>query len=191
MLGKLFIVSAPSGTGKTSLVNNIVQKLSSQYNISKVVTYTTRKPRPNEINGIDYHFITQEDFDNKIKNKFFLESVIYADKPYGSPANIEQELALNKSLILVIDKNGAKTISEKIKHLVTIWITPPNLEELKNRIKKRGGLSQAQSEHRINLAKQEIKDEEKHKFYKYHVINDNFNKTVNEISSIIKSELVS
>ena len=99
--GKVFVISAPSGTGKTTLVKETINRLNNQYDISKVITYTTRNLRTGEINGKDYHFISHDDFLQKEKDGFFLEITKYDNQKYGSPASILTDIQLGKSFIIM------------------------------------------------------------------------------------------
>ncbi|MCK4265157.1 guanylate kinase [Candidatus Babeliales bacterium] len=186
--GKIFIVSAPSGTGKTTLVNSVLGSIGNKYNISKVITYTNRKPRPGEKDGVDYNFISPEEFNEKMKDNFFLETTIYSDKYYGSPALIKEELKLGKSFVLLVNREGTKSVCGLLSNPVTIWLEPPSLEVLKSRLLKRGD-SHSQIEKRLNLAEQELKEEKNHRLFKYHIINDVFNKAADGILQIVETEL--
>ena len=184
--GKLFIVSAPSGAGKTSLIKEALKRLN-KYKISKVITYTVRQPRTGEVNGIDYHFITKEDFTNKISENFFLESTDYIGKLYASPISTLDDLELGESKVLIVDRQGAKSLAKINKDSVYIWITPPNISDLKKRLLKRGTESSAQIEVRLKAAHEEMEEEVRHRIFQYHVINDVFEDSINSIISIIES----
>ncbi|MBX9831372.1 guanylate kinase [Candidatus Babeliales bacterium] len=187
--GKLFVISAPSGGGKTSLTNCVIAKLSSSIPLEKVATYTSRSPRFNEKNGKDYYFVSRTDFMKKIEDGFFLETTEYNGEFYGSPASIITDLKKGKSLILVADWDGAKKILSLIDNPVLIWIVPPSLDALKERIEMRGTEKPEQIEARIKLAKVELMHERVSKIFNYWVFNDNFERATQEIISIIQKEL--
>ena len=187
--GKLFIISAPSGGGKTTLINCIIQKLSVFYPLAKVITYTSRIPRINEIEGKDYHFISRHSFLKKINENFFLETNIYNGELYGSPVSIKNQLIHGQSLIMTTDRNGAKNILTVIKKPILIWIFPPSLAELKKRLKMRGTESATEIEMRMQLAQQEILAEEQEKLFDYHLVNNNLQETLDELCSIIIKKL--
>ncbi|MBD3273305.1 guanylate kinase [Candidatus Dependentiae bacterium] len=188
--GKLFIISAPSGAGKTTLANEIIRRLSDQFNISKVITWTTRSPRPGESEGKDYHFTSREKFEEKRKNDFFLETTKYNGELYGSPKDVLEHLELGKSFIIVTDLYGVNQLKKITPHAIFFWIKAPNLEELKTRLIKRKTLDKNDIEKRLELAKKELKEADKPRLFDYNIVNDDFDKTVNEISLLIKKELV-
>lgn len=165
-----------------------MNRLTDKYPISKVITYTTRKPRPNEIYGKDYHFLSEVDFLNKKKDGFFLETTKYHDNYYGSPADILNKINLGQSFIIVVDYPGAKTFLNLIPNPILIWIEPPSLDELEKRLKKRNDPIQKIKD-RIKLAEKEIKTENIEKTFKYHLINDILEDTVNELVQIIELNL--
>jgi guanylate kinase len=187
--GKVFIISAPSGAGKTSIVTKAVERLSIDIPISRVVTYTTRHPRPNEVNGVDYNFVSHQDFQAKAQAGFFLETTNYNDKLYGSPASILTDLELGKSFIFITDIEGVKSLSKLFEKPVSIWLNAPSFNELKKRIISRNTESAHQVEERLKLAEQEIKEAEKPRLFDYKIVNDKFEVTVEELVKLIKSLL--
>src|SRR5580704_16364804 len=136
-VGKLFIVSAPSGAGKTSLVNELVVRTGKRHNLSRLVTYTSREPRKGEVPGQDYHFIGQGDFEAKIREGYFLEWVNALGSYYGTGVSVLNHIASGKSGVLVLDRPGARRVYEQFP-AVLIWLTVPNLESLKQRLTLRG-----------------------------------------------------
>ncbi|WP_461831213.1 guanylate kinase [Aquifex sp.] len=184
-MGKLFIISAPSGTGKTTLAEKLLTELD---NLEKVITYTTRKPRPYEKNGVDYVFITKEDFEKKIKDDFFLEYANVYGNYYGTPKkDIERILKEGKDALLVIDVQGAFKVKELMPDTITIFLLPPSLEELKRRIETRG-YKDDNLERRLKTAKEEIPCA---KYFDYIVVNDFLTSAVEKVKSIIVSHRVS
>lgn len=189
--GTIFIVSAPPGAGKTTLTNHVVQALKNDFNLSKIITYTTRQPRHDETQGVDYHFITPIEFEQKKKSHFFLETNEYNSNLYGSPRSIIDDLEHGKSFFLVVDRAGAKNIKNLIKDPILIWLTVPNVETLQQRMQNRGTTDQQELVDRMVLACKEIQDEMRDPAFKYHVYNENFEQAASEIISIIKKELAS
>lgn len=186
---KLFIVSAPSGAGKSSLVSAVLATLGNQHVLERVITYTSRQPREGEREGVDYYFIAPGEFEAKIQKGFFIEwSAVYGSY-YGTPQYIVEGLGLGKSYILVIDRVGAGQIIRSMPETVLIWITAPSLEVLCNRLRGRGTETEAQIMGRMNRAKIEINEEKKEPFYRYYVINDDFDATKLKIIFIILNEL--
>lgn len=187
--GKLFIIAAPSGAGKTTLINESIKRLSKEFEISKVITYTTRTPRPNEINGKDYHFISIQSFEEKQKNGFFLETTKYTGQLYGSPKSIIDGLELGKSFVIVTDLLGVKEFKKITPSASFFWITAPNLEILKERLLKRKTIEKNHVEKRLKLAEEEMKEAQKPRLFDFNIVNDIFDQTVAEICLLIKNEL--
>jgi len=180
MKGELFIISAPAGGGKTTIVNMLLKEIP---NLERVITCTTRKPREGEKDKVDYFFLSKEEFEEGIKNGKFLEYAKVHDNYYGTPKEeVEKLLNEGKDLILVIDVQGMKQIKEKMS-IVSIFILPPSLDELINRMKKRGE-TEEEIRKRLETAKKEIPN---WKYYDFIVVNDILEKAKNEIKSIIIS----
>ena len=187
-VGKLFVISAPSGAGKTSLVTEALKRLNDDMAIHRHTTYTTRSPRDGEENGSDFHFLSKDDFRERMQNGYFLETNEYNNQYYGSSKSVHDDLVLGKSAILVCDRNGAQSVKRKVEECVTIWVTVPDFDTLKRRIKSRGTETDGQIEKRLTIAKQELDEEAKQRFFKYHLVNDDFDRAVAELCLIIKDE---
>lgn len=189
--GKLFVVSAPSGTGKTTLVGTVMERLDHKnIQIKRVITYTTKKPKKCEVPGKDYHFISYEEFEKKIDIGFFIEWSQAYGNYYGSPAYILEHIKQLQSYILIIDRVGWQQINGNFAFAVPIWIEPPSLFVLKQRLQLRGRDDLLDIQHRINLAIKEIQDESISPLYRYKIINDNFNQAADELEKIISVELL-
>lgn len=189
MRGSLFIVSAPSGAGKTSLIQAVLNDLKSVYSIDRVITYTTKEPRLGEVDGKDYYFISKELFETKIKEGFFLEWSTDYVAYYGTPASIIEVLERGTSLILIIDRRGAQQILAQIPSAVLVWISTATFGELERRLRGRGTEAESEMAHRFERAKIEIELERKQSLYPYHILNDNFLEAVESLKSIIVGEL--
>ncbi|KKP29921.1 MAG: Guanylate kinase [candidate division TM6 bacterium GW2011_GWF2_30_66] len=189
MNGKLFIVSAPSGAGKTSLVESVLDRLKPKCSIDRLVTYTTRDARPGEVNGIDFCFVTETEFEIRLQEGFFIEWSRDYGCYYGSPKTVEVDLLHGNSRILVIDRTGAKQLCEHVLDAVTIWIYTESICVLRDRLLNRGTNSLEQIESRLELARAELEQEFENKFYKYHILNDDFSKTVQNLEEIFVKEL--
>lgn len=187
--GKLFVISAPSGAGKTTIANTVIEKLGSLYPISKVITYTSREPRSNEIPGRDYCFVSKDDFSKKKKRGFFLETTEYNGEWYGSPQSMIDDLERGLSFIIITDIVGARTISNRMDSVVLIWLAPPSSEVLRKRLLKRGTESSSQVEARIALSQEEMDQEQRENFFHYRIINDSFDIAAKELCEIIKTEI--
>lgn len=186
--GKLFVVSAPTGGGKTTVVRKVLQQISNLMPISKVITYTTRQPRSNEIPGIDYHFVTAKEFLAKKEQSFFLETTTYDQAWYGSPASIKTDLAKGKSFIMVTDRPGASVLKTLMPEAVLIWITVSSPEVIAQRLAQRGTESAEQQQRRLAIATEEITIEREEPIFAYHVINNGLETTAQEIIAIISSK---
>ena len=156
--GEIFVISAPSGAGKTTLTYAVIERLKNTIDISKVITYTSRTPRPNEVAEKDYVFVSREEFLEKKKHNFFLETTEYNGEHYGSPAHIKEEIKRGESFILVIDLVGVHSVIKLLENPVLIWITPPSLSVLEERLSKRGETKEKIKE-RLALAEQELQEE--------------------------------
>lgn len=181
--GLLIVVSGPSGAGKDTICQKLIKENS---NIWMSVSMTTRKPRPLEKDGVDYFFVSKEDFLNKINNNTFLEYASYNDNYYGTPKDkVEEKLNEGKDVILVIDINGAVNIKKIIPSALFIFIMPPDMETLKNRLIGRKTESKDKVVQRFITAYNEVNN---YKKYNYVVVNDKVEDTVNKVKSIIQSE---
>ncbi len=197
MSGKLFIVSASSGAGKTTLVHEVLARLAHKFPIARVVTYTSRTVRVGEVEGEHYHFLTPHEFRGKIEEGFFLEWSGEYDSYYGTPAHILEEVAAGASRILIIDRLGAQNVlrvtQDQVKPptcgVVSIWIDVPGLEELKRRLMARGENTLEQVERRLEIAQRELKLECENSLYMYRILNDNFTKAVQELEILLIREL--
>lgn len=186
MAGKIFVVSGPSAAGKTTVVEEALKRLSKDMEISRVVTYTSRPPRENEIDGKDYVFISGQEFDQKEKEGFFLETAEYAGHRYGSPIVPQEDLELGKSFLYVVELEGAKSIKKLFRDAFFIWIEPPDMIILKARLKKRGTESQPDFEKRVARAEKEIKEAHKIRLFDYVLVNDLFERAVEEFVLLVK-----
>lgn len=182
MRGSLYIVSAPSGAGKTSLVGKLIE-LDSHIRVS--VSSTTRDKRPGEENGVNYHFLSIEEFQEKISQGDFLEHAQVFDNFYGtSQSSVETQLNSGKDVILEIDWQGAQQVRELMPNAISIFILPPSLKELKRRLTGRGTDSDEIIERRMADAVSEISH---YNEFDYIVINNNFDIALKELQSIFSS----
>jgi guanylate kinase len=182
-VGLIFIISAPSGTGKTTLVREVIQKLPGlQFSVS----FTTRLPRPNEKEGEDYHFVSHSTFQKMVEKNSFLEWAEVLGNRYGTPRPDFKKLELEGvDLILDIDTQGAKKVMKEIGQPVLIYLLPPSLKVLKERLVNRGGDSLEMVKFRLSNARREI--EEAHGYH-YVIVNDSMEDAVKKLKSIIIAE---
>lgn len=179
--GHLFIISAPSGAGKTTLAKAVLKQFTDMlYSIS----YTTRKPRAEERDGVDYHFISKQDFKKGIKKGRWAEWAEVYENYYGTSAEfIEKSLSSGCDILLDIDVQGTLQILKHYPDSVTIFILPPSMNALRKRLEMRGSDSKAVIEKRLENAKKEMAQKG---FYRHIIVNDKLPWAIEEISAIFK-----
>lgn len=181
--GILIVISGPSGAGKGTICKELLKK---EENLYISVSATTRAPREGEVEGVNYYFVTKEDFLEKKENGDFLEYAEVYGNYYGTPKwKVEEMLQSGKNVILEIDIQGALKVKENSKEGVFIFILPPSMEELKQRIIKRGSETPESLMRRFKSAYQEINFVSK---YNYAVVNDEVDIAVTKIQSILAAE---
>lgn len=181
--GTLFVISAPSGAGKTTLIKRL---LSSLNNITFSISYTTRPKREGEREGVDYYFVDEEKFRDMIDRDEFLEYAVVYGNYYGTPKRpVLESLERGIDVILDIDSKGARAVREKLEDAVLIFIFPPSMEVLIERLKSRGTDSEEVIERRIREAELEI---EASSIYDYWILNDDLEKAYEELKSIVIAE---
>lgn len=180
-IGAIVVLSGPSGSGKSSLVNTIKNSLDNYY-VS--ISTTTRPPRDKEINGVDYFFVSKDEFLQDVQKGFFLEYAVVHGNYYGTSIKPVQTALQEKKLVLFdIDVQGHAAIKEKFPDITTsVFITTPSLLELKNRLKGRGTESDEIMQQRLNIAKEEVLHA---KEYDYILVNNDFAQTANNLLDII------
>ncbi len=182
MRNVLVVLSGPSGVGKGTVARLLVER---NPNISLSISCTTRAPRQGEINGREYFFIDKQSFSEKIEDGGLLEYSEHFANFYGTPKDFVLKSLENKDVLLEIDVNGGLEVKKSFPEAVLIMLTPPSIEEVRNRLVKR----QTESASKINLRMERIGYElEKSKFYDYTVVNDQLMTAVKEIEDIIKNE---
>ena len=180
--GTLFIIAAPSGAGKTSLVKAISGKTD---NTDISISHTTRKPRHDEKDGEAYHFIDEAEFKNMVKQNRFLEYAKVFGNYYGTSRDwVEQELALSRNIILEIDWQGAQQVKSQLRNSVGIFILPPDYHTLRDRLVGRQNDDRETIDRRMNAAREEMSH---YKEFDYIVINDDFDRAVFELEAIISA----
>jgi guanylate kinase len=181
--GVLIVVSAPSGAGKTSIIRKILDKYP---DIIYSVSYTTRLPRPGEVDGKDYHFVTEEDFRGRIARGEFAEWEEYSGCLYGtSLKTIRALLEEGADLILDIETRGAATLKKQHPHGIFVFILPPSMDELTKRLNGRGFGSKEEREERLKRALDEIHEAS---WYDYIVFNDRLESAIDQLRSIYVAE---
>lgn len=180
---KLFVISGCSGVGKGTVINEFMKRNSDDFILS--VSCTTRNPRQGEVDGVNYFFISKEEFEQNIKDKKFLEYANFAGNYYGTKKKyIKEKFDQGYNIILEIETNGALQIKEKMPEAVLIFIAPPSIEELEHRLRGRHTEDEATIQKRLAQVKIELERSQK---YDYTVINDSIERVVGEIERIVKN----
>ena len=178
--GRLYVVSAPSGAGKTSLVKALMER---EPAIQFSVSYTTREPRPNEVPGRDYHFVAPEQFQQMVEAGEFLEHASVFDNYYGTGVRAVQEaLRCGEQLLLEIDWQGARQVRERLPEALSIFILPPSRSALEERLKNRSTDSSSVIERRLRDAGEDIGHWNE---FDYVVINDEFERAIADLQNIV------
>ncbi|AZN35216.1 guanylate kinase [Iodobacter ciconiae] len=181
--GNLFVVTAPSGAGKTTLVAAL---LAADQNVQLSVSFTTRTARPGEVNGKDYHFVSREVFEQMIHNGDFLEHAEVYGNYYGTSQTwINQAIDTGSDILLEIDWQGAAQVRRLFSQAIGLFILPPSVEILEQRLKNRGKDSDEVIERRMAVAKEEISHVEE---FDYVIVNEHIDEAVRDIVSIVRSE---
>ncbi|KRN95267.1 guanylate kinase [Pediococcus stilesii] len=182
--GMLIVLSGPSGVGKGTVRKAIFDQGGNDFQYS--ISMTTRKPREGEVDGEDYYFVSKEEFEKNIKEGQMLEYAQYVDNYYGTPLKyVNQTLDSGRDVFLEIEVNGARQVREKMPDGVFLFLTPPDLMELKQRIINRGTEDMETINKRMEKAVDEIKTM---RDYDYAVVNDKIDNAVEAIKNIIKGE---
>ena len=179
-MANLFIIAAPSGCGKTSLVKALLEN---SKNLAVSVSHTTRKPRKGEIDGENYHFVSNETFEQMISNNDFLEYAEVFGNMYGTAkTNIYEKLDSNINIILEIDWQGARQVRQNMPEVISIFILPPSKNVLLERLTSRGQDDKATISERMENSEKEMSH---YNEFGYLIINDQFDSTLNNLKAII------
>ena len=182
--GRLFIISAPSGTGKSTVIRELLKK---RPNLRFSVSATTRMPREDEIDGMSYSFVTRERFEDMVINNEFLEYAEYVGNRYGTPKGpILENIENGIDTVLDIDVIGAKQIIGKLDGVLSIFIVPPDLLELERRLRSRGTDSEEKTLARLARAKAELEEKE---LFDFVVVNDDVGRAANQILLIFDKDM--
>lgn len=181
--GLLFVVSAPAGCGKDTILEQVFKK---SPNAAYSISATTRAPRPGEEDGVHYFFHTRESFEQMIKENAVLEYTEYCGNYYGTPrSGVEQKLAQGKDVILKIEVNGAMNIKKLYPDCTLIFILPPSMAELERRLRKRGTETEEKIIERTAQARAEL---EYAKNYDYLIVNGELETAVDDLIAVIRAE---
>ena len=176
--GKLLVVSGPSGVGKSTITNKL--RIDDRFWIS--ISATTRKMRTGEVDGVDYHFVSDEKFDKMVMQDEFLEWANFAGAKYGTPKNaVDEALLAGKNVILEIELNGARQVRKNSKSAILVFIEPPSWEELTTRLVNRGTESEHSTQTRLDRAREELKAATE---FDHVVVNHQVEQSVEELVSL-------
>ncbi len=182
--GKVFVVSGPSGAGKDTLVRELVQRYPRAVT---AVTATTRPPRPGEVDGRDYLFLSEDEFRQRAERGEFLEWAWVHDNRYGTPRKqIEDALEQDRDVFLRIDVQGASAVKNEMPEAVLIFIFPPNLTELEQRLRGRATEQEEELARRLGVATQEM--EEGKRLFDYSIVNDELERALRELFGFYERE---
>ncbi len=181
--GILFVISSPSGGGKTTVCQEILKELS---DLAYSISVTSRRPRPGEKEGRDYFFVSEEEFDNRVERDEFAEWAQVHGHRYGTPGKfLEETLNAGGDIILDIDVQGALKIKERYESACLIFLLPPSFEVLASRLKGRKTDDETEVEERLRRAREELASR---KHYHHAVVNRQLSQTVEEVKAIITAE---
>lgn len=180
---KLIVISGSSGVGKGTVISGLLER---NPDFSLSISFTTREKREGEVEGVNYFYVSKDEFQQSLKNDEFLEWAEFSDNYYGTKkAFVQKCLRENKDLILEIDTQGALQVKEKMPEAVLIFIAPPSYQDLEFRLRNRNTESEEAISKRLDFVKLEMKNSE---FFNYKVINDTVESAIIEIERIIKAE---
>ena len=183
-MAKVFVITGPSGVGKGTLIKGLLTRVS---NLELSVSATTRAPREGEVNGRDYHFLTPEEFDERVAAEDFLEFATYSGNLYGTlRSEVERRLSEGHSVVLEIEVQGARQVRAAMRESVQVFIAPPDPAVLRERLDSRGTDSAAAIDARLEVAAQEMAAQDE---FAYRVVNDDLERATEELAAIVRSEL--
>jgi len=177
---KVFVVTGPSGVGKGTLISSLLDRTD---RLELSISATTRKPRPGEVNGVHYYFLSDDEFDRYIAESEFLEHAAYVDKRYGTlRSEVSKRTDEGMSVVLEIEVQGARQIRETMPEAVQIFIAPPSLEALKERLLMRGTDSETQVQRRLETAESELAAQNE---FSYVIVNDDLKQAEDMLFKVV------
>jgi guanylate kinase len=183
-VGKVFVITGPSGVGKGTLIERLLERIP---DLELSVSATTRPPRSGEVHGRDYHFLTDEDFERRVEAGDFLEHATYSGHRYGTlREEVERRLERGRSVVLEIEVQGARQVRDAMPEAVQIFIAPPDPKALRSRLEGRGTDPAAAIERRLRTAEIELEAQGE---FPHVVVNDELQKAASELEGLVHREL--
>ncbi len=180
MPGRLIVVAGPSGSGKTSIIRRLLDRVDIVFSVSA----TTRPPRPGETQGVDYDFVTTEEFEEMITRDALLEWAIYNGNHYGTPSDpVERETMAGRDVLLSIEIDGARQVRAQRPDALMIFVTPPSTEVLEQRLRSRGDTSSQDIAIRLKIAESEL--EEAPSLFDHIVVNEVLDDVIDDVANLI------
>jgi guanylate kinase len=180
----VFVITGPSGVGKGTLIRGLMERLPE---LELSVSATTRAPRPGEQDGVDYHFLTREEFDRRVREGDFVEHADYAGRSYGTlRSELDARVRAGVPVVLEIEVQGARQVRASVPDAVQVFIAPPSLEELRTRLIGRGTDDPEGVEHRLRVAAEELKAQPE---FTHVVVNDRLQDALEQLTVVVGDEL--
>ncbi|MEA2140138.1 MAG: guanylate kinase [Solirubrobacteraceae bacterium] len=183
-MARVFVITGPSGVGKGTLIRGLMERMDG---LELSVSATTRAPRPGEIDGVDYHFLSREEFDRRVARGDFVEHADYAGRSYGTlRTELEERVAAGVPVVLEIEVQGARQVRATMPEAVQVFIAPPSPEALRTRLIGRGTDDAEEVERRLKVAEQELAAQPE---FGHVVVNDRLDDALNQLTAIVAGEL--
>jgi guanylate kinase len=183
-MARVFVITGPSGVGKGTLIRGLMER---EPRLELSVSATTRDPRPGEQDGVDYHFLTREEFDRRVAEGDFVEHADYAGRSYGTlRSELEQRIAQGIPVVLEIEVQGARQVRAAMPEAVQVFIAPPSLGALRTRLIGRGTDDAEEVERRLKVAERELEAQSE---FRHVVVNDRLDEALDRLDAIVAAEL--